>query len=76
MRLKCISLISLLVVATMRGQTVAPSADQSLPTFQSKVPVVLVDIVVTDQHGNPIRAALRFSISDWPSSRRIQKNPW
>ena len=43
-----------LSVVTMRGQTVAPFADQSVHTFKSKVPVVLVDIIVTDNHANPI----------------------
>ncbi len=54
MWLKYISLGWLLVVVPLRCQTVAPSADQRLPTFQSKVPVVLVDIIVTDNHGNPV----------------------
>jgi VWFA-related protein len=54
MRLNYISLIPLLLVVAISGQTVAPSADQKVPTLQSKVHVVLVDIVVTDHHGNPI----------------------
>ncbi len=54
MWLKYLSLGWLLVVIPLLGQTTAPSLDQSLPTFQSKVPVVLVDIIVTDNHGNPV----------------------
>jgi len=48
-----IILLALLGVP-MRGQTVAPSADKSLPAFHAKVPVVLVDIIVADNHGNPV----------------------
>ena len=54
MRLKYIFLCWLLVAIPLPAQTAAPSADQSLPTFQSKVPVVLVDIIATDNHGNPV----------------------
>lgn len=54
MWLKYLSLCWLLVVIPLPAQTNAPPADRSLPTFQSKVPVVLVDIIVTDNHGNPV----------------------
>ena len=54
MCLKYFSLIWLLVAFPLRSQTVTRSSDQNIPTFQTKVPVVLVDILVTDQHGNPI----------------------
>ncbi len=66
MRLKYIFLISLLVVVTLHGQTITPPAAQSIPTFQSKVPVVLVDIIVTDNHGNPVSGLTKtdFQVSE------------
>ena len=54
MCVKYISLVCLLAVIPLHSQTVTPSADQGIPTFQSKVPVVLVDIIVTDNHGSPV----------------------
>src|SRR5512135_2793826 len=36
------------------GQTAAPGSDESAPTFHSSVPVVLVDAVVTNNHGEPV----------------------
>ena len=54
MRSKCILTLLLFVPSMLFGQTVPSPTDQSTPTFRSKVPVVLVDVVVTDNHGKPI----------------------
>jgi VWFA-related protein len=47
-------LFSLLAAATLHAQTVAPSAGEPSATFKSQLPVVLVDVVVTNSHGDPV----------------------
>lgn len=54
MRLKNNFLAPLLLVATAQGQTAPSPADQSTATFQSSSSAVLVDIVVTDSHREPV----------------------
>ena len=54
MHLKNNFLLLLLLVATLRSQTLPGTADQNTPTFQSSASVVLVDVIVTDNHGDPV----------------------
>lgn len=54
----CVPLFPLLAAAMLQCQTVPPSAGAPNATFKSNVPIVLVDVVVTDSDGDPV-AGLR-----------------
>ena len=53
MKRLCFLLFSLLAAAMLAAQTVAPSSGEPSATFKSQLPVVLVDVVATNSHGDP-----------------------
>jgi len=42
------------VVVSLRAQTAVPDSGRAAPTFQAKVRVVVVDVVVTNSKGDPV----------------------
>ena len=70
MRRFALLVFQLVVPSVLLSQTVAPSGDEPSATFKSRIPLVLLDVVVSNNRGQPVR---RLKGSDFLVSEDNQR---